>query len=364
MFRNIILLFSFFLLINGRHAHNMSTDQITIQQKAVQLVRAIVLGDKKKLKKKAKQFFVSTHSQHLLTPSALHLSSLTGFILFFFKLNTRKRTFFSLCLSAPFIFQSFAISLKRIAMFHLSSFVISSLFSKIFHQFTRPLSFLIFFLFDFLWGTKNLNYLSFSLSFLFLGIIYSAKGKRDIILSFFCAQIFISFILSTPFYPIGAIIGLILTPLVSPIVPLAIISFIFNDSLSQSFFLWIEKLVSISSTSSLLQVKVQTPSILFIVAIFFLTRTFQNKKTVLFLFSFLMTHQINTSDKVNRYWNKIQVAPHFLKIMKISNVKDGYRIEYSYGIKCREKLFNSFWANKCNTRKKLKKKIKRTQGYE
>ena len=168
---------------------------------------AILTGDKSKLRKKTRESFRKLFLLHFLTPSGLHL----GFIITLLCCLSRKLLWLT---PALFLLDGFYAAKRVLFLFYLG-----------FLKLPRTWVFFCFFALDFLFGSFAKNPLSFSLSFLFLGIIYTGPGYRSLFFPFLAAQITVSFFLEQSFSLSGFILGLILTPLLIASFPLYLTGF-------------------------------------------------------------------------------------------------------------------------------------------
>lgn len=219
------------------------------------LTRAFVIGDKRSLTKKQKENFKILNINHLFTPSGIHFSSF--FILFLplikrLRKRGNKKTSFiielALCL-LPFGLNQF-YSLKRISLLR-----ITGLFSRPFKiKIDYFYLFIGSFVFDFFFGTFKHNPLSFSFSFLFLGTLLSCTKTSSLLVSFFVANIFVSFFFYQDVNILGFAFGFFITTVFSFLFPFIFLlywpsSFIGID-LSSPFIYIIKLLVETSSNIS------------------------------------------------------------------------------------------------------------------
>lgn len=203
--------------IISKHLERMKSIQ---NREDFALSRAFILGDKRSLTKKLKVIFTTLHTNHLFTPSGIHFSS---FLIIFLPLirKCRKRGLnkisllleISLCL-LPFGLEKF-YSLKRISTLRILNLVTKKTKFQldIFH------SFLLTFLFDFIFGTYQYSPMSFTFSFLFLGSLLSTPKLSSIALSFFTANLLLTFFFPVSVSFTGFFLGFLLTSIFSFLFP-------------------------------------------------------------------------------------------------------------------------------------------------
>lgn len=164
-------------------------------------------------------FLLKTGITHLLTPSGVHLIPFQRFF--------RKRIYLFIFSFGFSLLEGF-FSLKRMLIFKiLKSFSISSSSSFI-------LTFLLSFFTHF-----SKNPFSFTLSFLFFGLLLSKKSLLEpfkIFLLFIQAQILVLYLFNLPFYPLSIVINPILTFLFLRLYPYLLINFWFSIFLLQDMF--------------------------------------------------------------------------------------------------------------------------------
>lgn len=177
---------------------------------------AYFLGQKSEVSRSLLQIHREMNLLHLMTPSGLHLGSLLLLLSLISKVSKRsiKRTFFFLedkryCL---FLLATFTYSLEGIDSFkRMILFALLRLlpFSKI----SQKTAFFLTFLICACAGQLSENPMSFSFSFLFLGVLLFSKNRLFLFLSLFFGQAFISEWMGNSFSPLTAVVGLILSGL-------------------------------------------------------------------------------------------------------------------------------------------------------
>ena len=168
---------------------------------------ALLTGDKSKMRRKTRESFRKLFLLHFLTPSGLHLGFIISLLCFF----NRKLLWLT---PALFFLDGFYAAKRILFLFYLGHLKLN-----------RVWVFFVFFALDFLFGSFVKNPLSFSLSFLFLGVIYTAKKYHSLFFPFMAAQILVSFFLEQTFSLSGFTMGLLLTPLLIASFPLYLTGF-------------------------------------------------------------------------------------------------------------------------------------------
>lgn len=170
------------------------------------LLSAFISGNKRKIFPTIKKKFQTIALTHLFTPSGVHLSSLYFLINPLLKRTRRKLFILIPLLSLSYFFTPFQ-SIKRIILMKTTKIWLKNL--DIFTVF------LISFTWDFFLGTYNLSPLSFSYSFLFLGIILSfiGRGKLYLPLALLGGQVIAQFFSPYPLTTTGFVWSFLLTSL-------------------------------------------------------------------------------------------------------------------------------------------------------
>ena len=212
------------------------------------LVEGYTMGRKKGIGRKMKRAHRHLNLLHLFTPSGLHFSALL--LLLSPLLRLLRLPLF------PFYFIPFFLSeyhaIKRIAKYKMAR----SLGRKIGWKPDGYWMFLGVFAFDFLVGTYRSNPLSYSFSYLFLGIIFSLKTYPKIYWPFALlgGQILAAFSFETPLTHLGFAFGFTLTGIFALIFPLLALNrllpwFNFSETVASAFAGLVSLLAEISSAS-------------------------------------------------------------------------------------------------------------------
>ena len=309
-----ILFMSFFLLI---HSHSISRNQRSLKKpskldrQAKLLARkikghsqnkllgkfivSIIFGFKRGIPKSWKRKLQILNLLHLFTPSGLHFSAILFFLtpllnkLSRYHINLKKVFLISICIS-PFFLTGF-YSLKRIALLKILSTFISR---RISFFWIFQLTFII----DFLRGSYFESPLSFTYSYLFLGILISqGKFSFQLMLALFTGQILLSFSQQQSINLLGPMLGMGVTTLFTFFFPLLLISLLFipfigtiiSEFLMSSFLKVIELVYFLAKTTPNIQ---QTSSLLFIMILIISAFSFKTKKTSFLAFFSVYTFKL------------------------------------------------------------------------
>lgn len=315
------------------------------------LAFATISGVKRGLKKDTKLAHQRLHLIHLFTPSGLHFSTLFMlFSPFFIAWKKSKKIrwllpLFALAL-APQIFTGFW-AMKRVGLLKLAF-----LFLKVKKKHISPFSvFLFVFFFDFFLGTYRESPLSFGLSFLFLGLIFSSLGEGKLIfaLNLLLGQLVASFFFEQPLFITGFTFGLFVTALFTVIYPFIFIGFILTPWFSCS---WLEPVLDtyLKFVLTLSELGQGVGDIIFVDVIVILTAIlfllFQNK-WLLFLLLFSTPSTLNlplSHDSAPWYYQSVIQR----SITEIVRYKKGYRLKTQAGNTCLIKLYRKGgWFEYC-----------------
>ena len=182
------------------------------------LVDGYVLGQKRGIGRKIKREHRHLNLLHLFTPSGLHFSALL--LILTPLLHLFRLPLFPLYL-APFLLNEYH-AIKRIAEYKLAR----SLLRKKGFKIDGYILFLGVFALDFLLGTYRANPLSYSFSYLFLGIIFSMLDSPKIYWPFALlgGQILVAFCFEIPLTHLGFVFGFFLTGIFTLIFPLIVLN--------------------------------------------------------------------------------------------------------------------------------------------
>lgn len=282
------------------------------------LAKSYLFGMKKGLPKEIKKAHKKLHLLHLMTPSGLHL----GVAMIIFKKYIKRKIFiniFLILITFISIYLGDFFALRRMAIFGITN------------------NFILTFLIDFFLGGWSASPFSYSLSFLFLGLILINKdrAKKYLARDFFIAQLLITLFFEQKVYPIGFILGFFLTPLISAIFPIFSIDLFYNGFTPISdiiSFILLKLSSQISSGfnplyASLFILFFYLPYISLFVMLFF-PKNIHN----------LPNHHVGK----NAFPTK---APK--NYQDIVRTGSGYKLSYHNGLICRTRLYSSGWSTRC-----------------
>lgn len=290
---------------------------------------------------------------HLFTPSGLHLSSLFFFLtplLSFLKFKSFNYFFLaSLLLTIPPFFLDGFWAVKRVTFLRLLWLV----FRKIPLKLSLFSIFILAFSLDFIFGTFKASPLSFTYSFLFLGMIFSSQKWPSIWLPLFLmlGQFIVCFYLQTPFFPVNFFLGFFLTSFFSLLFPIFFLSFCFPQiSLIAKFFLSIF-LFLVKYSSAFLK---NSPSFsisldgLLLILLFISNLEFRKKGLCLIFFAFFHSIPLwNARESGYQKRNSFFLAEEKKGIKKISRTEKGHKIEYLEGWVCQYEITGLGMAKNC-----------------
>ena len=316
------------------------------------LLRAYILGQKYKLPKKIKLAHQKLSLGHLFTPSGLHFTSFLIFInLLLFRIRKKNKfynLFFLLIYLIPFGLSGY-LSLKRIAFLR-----IGLLFEKIYLKKENLYwVFIITFFIDGIFGTYKNSPLSFTYSFLFIGTILSAEKKpySSLILPLFGAHIIISYFQLTHLYPMGFLLGFLLTTLFTFTFPVLLIIYFLNIE-------WLEFIVEGLLDVIIFSSKFHNlfgsfdSSLAFIFFVLVLSTKWKLKESKILWTLVLLLHSGPILNLPKRKYSKksfYNLKPDREKenIKKIKRTKSGYKVNYYDGLICYYKINNHFLEKNC-----------------
>lgn len=277
---------------------------------------------------------------HLFTPSGLHLSSLFFFLtplLSFLKFKSFNYFFMaSLLLTLPPFFLDGFWAVKRVSFLRLLFLV----FKKTPLKLSLFAIFILAFALDFVFGTFKDSPLSFTYSFLFLGMIFAGQKWPSIWLPLFImlGQFIVCFFQQIPFFPLNFFLGFLLTSLFSLLFPIFFLAFCIPQfSVIAKFFLSLF-LFLVKFGSDFLK---NSPSFFIsgdgLLLIFLLISSLDFKKKGIFFILFVLFHSAPLWNIREERFQKIKsffLAEDKKGIEKISRTEKGYKIQYKEGWIC------------------------------
>jgi len=297
------------------------------------------------------------HLLHLFTPSGLHFSAL---FLWLLPLYWRYKKTKNKWLLIPLIVLSLApwsldgyFSLKRVGLLKCA-FLLKTMTDLKISAFTLFLT--VFFL-DYLWGTYQYSSRSFQLSFLFIGLLFSAIGKPKIFLFsvLLLGQLLVSFITHSAFYPLGYFLGFFYTMLFSFIFPLLLMSFWLSFYLPftpfEGVLALLEQLLLMGSKLSMLGPTTHPgPVLIFGILLWLVLNDLKRNiaRTIL-----IMSLTLDPSPLFSIQELKKKPTPRFTQMQSIEAlrprwVKAGVNYKNEKGQRCHARLFSGHrWLEAC-----------------
>lgn len=312
----------------------------------LKLWESTLTGRSAPLSKLMKEQYKELALNHIFTPSGFHLSAILSPILKFFK---GKRSELIILLSIGLVTSLLPglAALKRMIMIKVGQNV-----------FGKNSGFIVALLIDILWGSFQENTLSFTYSFLFLGIIYSGLEGLVIIVYFFIAQLLIAFFQGSDISPLLLLFSPALNLFFSLLMPILFI-------LSIPLWAWQLKAgifllkITQNAVHFCAHILAHTPSIEINPIGFIILIMFQRKNWRLtLLLVFLYSHQLNQGQSIEPTIGRNEFLPQG-EILSHVYLNDEVKVIFSDG-RCRLKLVGGLWWENCSPRRRSsRKKIKK-----
>jgi hypothetical protein len=305
------------------------------------LWESILTGRSAPLSKALKARYERLGLNHIFTPSGFHLSAV---LLPFLKIIPTKSHFlFLLGLSLSLLFLPGFSALKRMSFIKLSQ-----------KKFSMKMGFIIGLLLDIFCGSFQTSFLSFTYSFLFLGIIYSGRKGLRLITWLFLGQILIAYFT-----------GKLISPLLLLISPLLNLSFGFLLPLlfALSYPLWDWQLRAglffLKLNQSLIDLSHvilnhfpfwEITSFTLVIISLALLKRYRMIPALLFILSSSLNHDSSSHPSIpaNEYLPRG-------RIIKRTYTTNHVGILFEDG-SCRVRLVRGFWWESCSPRRKSSRK--------
>jgi hypothetical protein len=329
-YRFLLIFGALLLLLSGFFLN--SPKYITVESdnpnKLAPIQKAYLLGDKSELTKKQ----INTHKNlgimHFMTPSGLHLSSL----LFIITLLIRKKSInFWVSLTLLFLLNDFT---------HLDSFKRMCFFTILrknpLYALGNKKSFLLTFSFYFIKGQYIENPLSYSLSFLFLGILIFSKDRKEMFYSILLVQMMITIYFNNGYYLLGSIYGLVLTLSSFIIFPLILTEALLSLQYFTNTWITLIEFLNIIKGPAI-------PTFLFFIATtLFLFKSHHKLKILCLIISTFLPIGLLTPTKKFYY-----TSPPPINYISMREVKNKVVLKYDNGLTCKSKLKIDHWHTYC-----------------
>ncbi|EQC48303.1 competence protein [Bacteriovorax sp. BSW11_IV] len=351
----LIFTISFYLLT--LHAKSSGFKFQSHKSKA-SIAHAFILGDKSAISRTQKNDLKTLGALHLLTPSGLHLSSFIALLSFILSITNREKWKIpALIVLGIFLFSiPDFYSLKRTLAFYLLGYFLYQ-----FKNFKNKshLIFGVIFILDYFLGSYKYSPLSFTFSFLFLGTIIALKdAKKWQFFSFlFLNQVLVSYFFLQKFFILGPIFGFILTGVFGFVFPIGIIAFPFDlitpYEPSNFFFSLFLDLAHFFSLVAQEGPRVMI-SLWFIVCMLLGLLTQRLRWAIPILICLEAQPLFNlplSAFKKEPTYSNYKLTPES-EIIKVDQVRRGYRSWHPHQIKCNVTLYSYFWEKKCRIHNK------------
>jgi hypothetical protein len=289
-----------------------------------------------------KDKYKSLGLNHLFTPSGFHLSAVLLPVMKLIKSSRWQLITLLLLTMGIFTLQGQG-ALKRMALVKLNQ-----------RWLNQKTGFLLALLLDMLWGSFIDSPLSFTYSFLFLGLIYS--GNRWLFLWFFLGQALIAYFQGELISPLillfSPVLNLIFALAMPMLVLLAIPLWDWQLSLGLKLLKGLNYLVvgSAEMSSWLPPLEPNVGVIILLIMII------KNKRRWLPVGLLLLSTHLNSSSTKIPSFGNYEFVPHGEIIKRVLNEK-GEVIYYSDG-KCKRELIRGVWWEKCSPKRRSTRKKK------
>lgn len=335
-------------VIKLQHFQKAKSQVEAKDQELLKLWESMLTGRSAPLSKWIKERYTTLGLNHLFTPSGFHLSA----VLFpFLKYLPLKFHFLFICLLG-------IGSLMLPGMGALKRMILIKGHQKIFG---RHLGFIIALLVDVLFGSFQQGSLSFTYSFLFIGIIYSGARGLTLIVWFFLAQMILAYFQGNDISILVLIFSPILNFAFGIMMPLLfLLAFpLWNWQLHSGIFIlkFLQYLVDFCSHLTVLFPTFEIHIGLFIIIVLLM----MEKPKSAILFTLILSNSLNYEPKTNL---RIQTNELSLqgRILSTSYDSEQVKIVRSDGI-CKMKLVRGLWWENCSPRRKSSHKKFKKLSY-
>lgn len=315
----------------------------------LELWESVLTGRSAPVSKILKEKYKELGLNHVFTPSGFHLSAILAPLM---KLIKKPRyeliVLFLVGISLTFL-PGFG-ALKRMVLIKGQQKI-----------FGRHEGFIIALLLDILWGSFQQGPLSFTYSFLFLGIIYSGVEGLVLILYFFFAQIMISYFQGIDLSPLLLILSPLLNLLFTVLMPLLFLLAIPLWSWQLKIGLLLLKLTqAIVDFCAGLAMTFPTVEIN-IVGLILIFVLLQKKWWSLVVIIFLYCHELNQDHEKAPGFSRNDFQPQG-KLIRTHLGKDDINLIFVDG-RCRLKLVRGFWWENCSPGRRSSRKTLKKLSY-
>ena len=312
----------------------------------LELWESVLTGRSAPVSKILKEKYKELGLNHVFTPSGFHLSAVLNPIMKLMR-NPRYELIILILIGISLTFLPGFGALKRMVLIKGQQKI-----------FGRHEGFIIGLLLDILWGSFQQSTLSFTYSFLFLGIIYSGLEGLVLILYFFFAQIMISYFQGIDISPLLLIFSPLLNLLFTILMPLLFLLAIPLWSWQLKIGLFLLKLTQ-AIVDFCAGFAMTFPTIeINIIGIIMIVFLFKQKWKILIVVCFLYCHELNQDHQRAPGFSRNDFYPQGKR--HITHFREDHiNVIFSDG-RCRMKLVRGFWWENCSpkrrsSRKRLKK---------
>lgn len=311
----------------------------------LKLWESILTGRSRPVSAAIKERYKMMGLSHIFTPSGFHLSAVLNPIMKIIKNYHYQLILLFIIGLIIGILPGFS-ALKRMVLIKGHQKILGT-----------HIGFITALLIDVLFGTFQNNTLSFTYSFLFLGIIYSGLEGLGLIFWFFFAQILLAYFQGDHVSLFLLIFSPILNLIFSLIMPiLFMISFpLWSWQIDLGIFLldFFQYLVNVFAQITTLFPSIEIHSFTLVALLCFLLKEFKMIIFILIVFSNNLNLDVTNYPQQPRYY----FLP--IEVTKVYHSKKDLEVYYKNG-KCRYKLIKGFWWESCSPKRRSNyKKIKK-----
>ncbi len=323
---------------------NFSEARKLVKKKDLDLLKlweSMLTGRSAPLSRLIKNQYKSLGLSHVFTPSGFHLSAVLLPILYVIR-GPRPQLILLMLLGVGITTLPGFSALKRMILIKMCQ-----------RLFDLKLGFILALALDIIVGTFQTNTVSFTYSFLFLGIIYAGISGLRLVIWFFIAQIFLAYFQGQEISPLLLLISPALNLIFTGIMPLLFILAIplvnWQREVGISILSWVQQIVSwcanLASQVPTVEVNIVT---LLLVGLF----VFGKRRMIPPL---LLVFSVSLNSDIAR--EPGAPANEFVTIGTVEEVVYGELeniIRFSDG-KCRYRLVRGYWYESCSPRRKSRR---------
>ena len=304
----------FWKMAKGQQKHPPSPlTKIYSNPRNAAVVDAYVLGRKKGVGRKITKHHRNLNLLHLFTPSGLHFSTMLLLLLPLAKILNRWHSRLSLLITLPLYIGPFFLpkyyAIKRIAQYRIARGILRKKGIELDSYYI----FLAVFALDFLFGTYRANPVSYSLSYTFLGILFSIKDSPKFYWpwALLGGQVLAAYCFQMPLTYVGFLGGFFLVGIFTLLFPIILLNrllpyFNFSELPLELFLSGVELFSDISVASGFFYPEITVVALVFLLALRNIPRA-----ALLLLLLFSSFPIYNAPGYAFRYAQRVGSVPFF-----------------------------------------------------